>query len=443
MSFAQWRLWFLEQLRPGTNAWNTPVAVRLHGSLDIEALRRSLQLLIERHATLRTVFLAPGGKPAPVLLGPEAAIELPVLDAQDVRGEDLEATIQRFVDAEVGRPFNLESDLMLRARLLRVAADQHVLVLIAHHIACDGWSKGLLLQELGTAYEALCAGRQPSLPEPVIDYADFAIWQRRSLEGEAVERLAAYWKERLAGTAPALQLPTDHPRPTTQGFRGAVQWLTVSSTVAGSVLALGRQEGATPFMTLMAAFMALLHAHSGQDDLLVGSPAAMRTHPELERVIGLFANTLVYRTSLAGRPSFRDLLRRVRETAIGAYEHQDMPFEKVVEAVKPPRDASRNPLVQVNMRVEGREPELRLGALRSEPIPIDPGIARFDLAIELGLTDDGFAGYLEYDTALFQSATATAFARGFVAILEACAMAPDRPLEALEPVLAIRARSPL
>jgi hypothetical protein len=440
MSFAQWRLWFLEQLRPGTNAWNTPIALTLYGSLDVEVLRRSLQLLVQRHATLRTVFPVLSGVPAPVLLDSEFEFELPVISAEDVQGEDLQRTVQEFVREEVARPFDLESDLMLRARLLRVASDQHVIVLVAHHIACDGWSKGLLLDELGTAYEALCAGEVPALSNLPIEYADFAIWQRRSLHGETLEGLAAYWKGALSGARPALELTTDYPRPATQGFRGAVEWLTVPASVAESVLALGRQERATPFMTLMTAFMTLLCAHSGQDDVLVGSPSAMRTHPELERMIGLFANTLVYRTSLAGRPSFRDLVGRVRETAVGAYEHQDMPFEKVVEAVRPPRDASRNPLVQVNMRVEGREPELRLGRLRSEPISIDPGIARFDLAIELGVTNDGFAGYLEYDTALFQRTTAAAFADGFVSILEACATAPDRPLEALEPVQAIRER---
>ncbi len=187
-------------------------------------------------------------------------------------------------------------------------------------------------------------------------------------------------------------------------------------------------------MTLMAAFKALLYAHSGQDDVLVGSPAAMRDRPELERVIGFFANTLVYRTDLSGSPSFRELVGRVRDTAIGVYAHQDLPFEKVVEALKPPRDPSRNPLVQVNMRVEGREPELQLRGLRATPLVIDPGIARFDLAIELGATDDGYAGYLEYDAALFDSDTAAAFARDFTSLLEAAVDSPDRPLATLAPV---------
>jgi GNAT superfamily N-acetyltransferase len=437
ISFAQWRLWFLEQLRPGTNAWNTPLALRLHGPLDLDALRRSLQALVERHATLRTVFSAPGGRPVPLLLE-DPYVELEVLDGEALTGAPLELRLRAFLEDEVRRPFDLESDLMLRARLMRIEPEQHVLVLIAHHIACDGWSKGLLLDELGIAYDALSAGERPQLPELPIEYADFAVWQRRSLSGERLERLRSYWVARLAGAAPALELPTDYPRPRTQTFRGAVEWLAVPAHLAESVVALGRREQATPFMTLMAAFKALLYAHSGQEDVLVGSPAAMRTHPELERLIGLFANTLVYRTSLAGGPSFRELLRRVRETAIGVYEHQDLPFEKIVEAVKPPRDPSRNPLVQVNIRAEGQEPELRLRGVRCEAIPLDPGIARFDLAIELGASNDAFAGYLEYDTGLFGQSTAATLAGDFLRIVDAAVSSPDASLDELEPVRGIR-----
>jgi hypothetical protein len=438
VSFAQWRLWFLEQLRPGTNAWNTPMALCLHGPLNEAALRCSLQLLVERHATLRTVFPAPGGNPVPVLL-PAPEIELPVIEAQNGDADSV-CTMREFIDREVARPFDLESDLMLRARLLRIGPQEHVFVLVVHHVACDGWSKGLLLDELNVAYDAFSSGASPVLPELPIEYADFASWQRGMLSGATLDRLAEYWKERLAGATPALELPTDRPRPVRQAFSGAVEWISVPAPLADAALAVGRGERATPFMTLIAPFYALLHAHSGHADVLVGSPAAMRTHPELERLIGLFANTLVYRTDLSGSPSFRDLIGRVRATALGVYEHQDMPFEKVVEAVKPPRDPSRNPLIQVNMRVEGLEPALRFRDLVSEPVPVDPGIARFDLAIELGLTEDGYAGYLEYDAALFDSATAAMFATDYVEILESAVAAPDRALAELEPIRAIRAR---
>ncbi len=433
LSSAQWRLWFMEQLRPGTNAWNTPIAARLSGPLDIDALRAALATLVGRHATLRTVFEAPGGVPAPVLRA-DAEVELPVLDL----GPDADEAdaIDRFVSGEVATPFDLAGDLMLRGRLLAVGAEDHALVLVAHHIACDGWSKGLLVSELGSAYDALSAGTTPELPELPIDYSDFAAWQRGRLTGENLERLNAYWRERLDGHASALALPTDRPRPTRQAFAGAVHWLKVPGALAERARALGRQERATPFMTLLAAFKALLHARSGQLDLLVGSPAAMRTHPELEHVVGLFANTLVYRTSLAGDPSFRELVGRVRETALGVYAHQELPFEKIVEAAKPRRDPSRNPLVQVNLRVEGREPVLALRGVDVLPIPLDPGIARFDLAIELGETDDGYDGYLEYDVALFDAETAAGYARDFIAILDQATEHPDIPLGRLTAVRA-------
>jgi hypothetical protein len=415
---AQARLWFLEQLRPGTSAWNSPVAVRLRGPLEVEALRCALELLVERHRTLRTVFPAPGGRPAPRVL------DVPRLDLPLAQGR--EEDVQRFVDAEVARPFDLEHDLMLRGRLLRVDSDDHVLVLVAHHIACDGWSKGILLDELGEAYGATRDGRPPSLPELPIDYADYAQWQQERLSGEALERLTSYWRTRLVGAAPALALPTDHPRPARQAFEGAVVWLGISPAVAGALLELGREERATPFMTLLAAFNALLFAYTGESDILVGSPSAMRTLPELERLVGLFANTLVYRTSLEGPPSFRELVRRVRDTAIGVYEHQDLPFEQIVQAVQPPRDLSRNPLVQVNLRVHGQEPELRLPGIEGERLAVDPHIARFDLAIELSAeAGGGYAGYLEYDAALFDATTARRIAEDFSATLDAVVRAPD------------------
>lgn len=440
LSFAQWRLWFLDQLRPGAHAWNTPVVERLVGRVDYAALRRALTIVVQRHATLRTTFIASRGVPQPVV-APSSEVELGVVDLRAVAQERRDAEVRRLVDREVRRPFDLLRDLMVRAQLLRTGEEDHVLVLVAHHIACDGWSKGLLVSELSTVYDALCAGVEPALAELGIEYADFAVWQRRVLTGDTLARLVSYWRARLAGHVPSIELRTDHPRPARQAFRGAIERLALPADVVDAGSALGREQGATLFMTMMAAFKALLHAHTGQEDLLVGSPAAMRNLPELEALIGFFANTLVYRTDLSGRPSFRELLVRVRETALGALAHQDLPFEKIVEAVNPPRDASRNPLVQVNLRVEGREPELSLHGLRSERLVIDPGIARFDLAIELAPTDDGLEGYLEYDSALFDRPTAVAFTRDFVDVLEAAIASPDAPLVEVAPVCEIRARS--
>ncbi|HEY6395813.1 MAG TPA: condensation domain-containing protein [Solirubrobacteraceae bacterium] len=434
MSFAQWRLWFLEQLRPGTNAWNTAVAATIHGPLQRDALERALQYLVRRHPTLRTVFVAPAGQPRPVLLEDrQVQLSLPIADAS-------KATVRSLIECEIARPFDLEHDLMLRPRLIRLGPEDHVLVLVAHHIAVDGWSKGLLLGDLAAAYEALAGGREPRLPELPVEYADFAIWQRARLTSTRLQELVDHWRSQLEGAPPALELPADHPRPPTQSFAGAARWLAVPAELAQPLLALGRAERATPFMTMLAAFKVLLHAHTGQADILVGSPAAMRTHPELERIVGCFANTLVYRTSLAAGPSFRELLTRVRETALGVYAHQELPFEKIVEAVAPPRDPGRNPLVQVNMRLEGAEPELRLADTRCRPIVLDPGIARFDLAIELAPAADGLAGYLEYDTALFDPASAETFATDFVAVLESLITAPDEPIAELRAVRNIQAR---
>jgi hypothetical protein len=436
LSFAQWRLWFLEQLRPGTNAWNTPVITRIRGPLELTTLQRALQLLVDRHATLRTVFPAPRSRPAPVPID-DPHIALPVTECPTPAGTAHTATAT-WIAAEVRRPFALERDLMLRASVLRLAEDDHVVAVVAHHIACDGWSKGLLVHELGIAYDSLRAGREPELADLPVQYTDFAAWQRAWLRDERVEQLTGYWRGRLAGHAPAAELPLDFPRPRVQQFEGAVQWLSVPGDLARAVVALGRGRRATPFMTFVAAFKALLYAYSAQQDILLGSPSAMRTLPELEHMVGLFANTLVYRTNLAGRPSFDELVGRVRETALGVYQHQDLPFERIVEAVAPPRDPSRNPLVQVNMRVEGREPELRLDGLSCETLTVDPGIARFDLAIELGASDDGYDGYLEYNVHLFTPATAHRLAEHYVELLRAVVAAPDAPLDELELVRKIR-----
>jgi Condensation domain len=417
LSPAQSRLWFLEQLRPGTNAWNTGIALRLRGALNAEALRYSLEFLVQRHESLRTVFPAPGGRPSPLVLE-VPQFDLPLLDGCE---EDVTA----FVEGQLARPFDLERDLMLRGQLLRLSDDDHVLVLVAHHIACDGWSKGVLLAELGQIYDAALAGDAPALPALPIDYADYAAWQRDVLSGAALDRLISYWKARLADAPPALALPTDRTRPPRQAFSGAVVWLRVPAALAATLVRLGRQERATPFMTLLAAFNVFLFALSGQEDILVGSPSAMRTLPELDRVVGMFANTLVYRTSLAGAPTFAEVVRRVRETAVGVYAHQDLPFDQIVQAVSPARDPSRNPLVQVNMRVEGAEPELQLQDVTVERLEVDPRIARFDLAIELSADGDGYAGYLEYDTALYEPATAERFAANFAAILGRMAASPD------------------
>jgi hypothetical protein len=430
VGFAQWRLWFLEQIRPGTSAWNTPYAARLRGPLDVDALRRALAAVVERHAPLRTVFATVGGAPVPLTLA-APVVEMAVVDLTDLPDTTRRAAERRFVATQVLGRFDLARDVLVRLRLARVGEDEHVLVLVAHHIACDGWSKRLLIEELCAAYDAFADGREPVLPELPIEYADFTSYERRLLSGENLERLTGYWRDRLRGHAPALQMTTDHPRPPTQRFAGATVRVFVAQQVVGTLTAIGREERATPFMTLLAAFKAMLHLHTGQDDLLVGSPSAMRHHLETEHLIGFFANTLVYRTDLSGRPSFRQVVRRVRESALGVFAHQDLPFDKIVAAANPPRDPSRTPLVQVNFRLEGAEPEFVLRDVRADEIFVDPRIARFDLAIEIAPVADGLAGYLEYDTALFERETALRIAGDFTAVCAALADDPDRPIAAL------------
>ncbi len=426
-SFAQRRLWFLEQLRPGTHAWNTPVVTTLHGSLDHGALRSALEVVIERHAPLRTVFEAPEGDPVPMVLR-DPAIEIPVIDAGRVREAIRPAAVRRLVADEVRRPFDLEHDVLVRARILRLGAEEHVLVLVAHHIGCDGWSKGLLVRELCTAYDALSAGAAVRLPPLPLEYADYASWERRYLAGPGRQELVDWWRRYLAGHAPTLALPTDHERPPSQAFLGSTVPANVPRPMMERAVEVGRQEGASAFMSMLAVFVATLHMRTGQEDILVGSPSAMRNHPEIEALIGFFANTLVYRTDLSGRPPFRELLRRIRTVALGVYAHQELPFDLIVAAANPPRDLSRTPLVQVNFRLEGAEPLLALEALHNVPVPIDPGIARFDLAVEVAPTPAGLAGYLEYDTALFERHSATRFSAEFTAVCAAAGAAPDRPL---------------
>jgi hypothetical protein len=430
LSFPQQRLWFLDQLHPGSHVYNAALPMRLRGPLDVEALERAMQAVVDRHEALRTTFRDDDGLPSLHLLE-EPVAELAVHDVTPLPVERRERAGALLLAREMRRPFSLADDVMMRGGLVRVGEDDHVFAIIAHHIACDGWSKGVLYEDLAAAYAAYVQGHEPDLPELPLQYSDFALWQRRSLEGPALETQAAYWRERLAGAPAAIDLPADRERLSVPGFSGATFPLSVPAPLADAVRAVGRQERATPYMTVVAAFAGMLAAISGQDDIVMGSPIANRTRIELERLIGFFANTLVLRTDVSGDPTFRELVRRVRDSALGAYEH-DLPFEKLVEVVRPPRDPSRNPIFQVNVRVGARQPELELVGVQVERLPIDPGISRFDLALDLVATDDGLEGHLEYDTALFGETTAARWAQAFLRLLEAVTEEPDRRLGELQ-----------
>jgi hypothetical protein len=345
LSFAQERIWFWDQVEPQSPLYNLPLALRMQGELDLDALRKSLDLIVARHDALRTTFVSNHGRPSQVI-HPARAVELPVTNISLLADDAHEGEVQRLANAEARRPFDLSRDLMLRAALFQLAPREHVLVLTMHHIASDGWSFGILLRELSEAYGAYSSGRSPSLPELPIQYPDFALGERERLQGEVLERLLSFWKERLAGNPEFAHLTTDRPRPPRQTFCGAQETLVLPAALLSSLTRLSDRGGATLFMTLLAVFQMLLHRYSGHDEILVGFPIATRNRAEVADLIGFFTNTLVFRGDLSANPTFLELLSRIREATLNDYLHQDLPFEKLVELTQPERSASQTPLFQ-------------------------------------------------------------------------------------------------
>ncbi|HSG39079.1 MAG TPA: condensation domain-containing protein, partial [Thermoanaerobaculia bacterium] len=349
LSFAQQRLWFIDQLEPGSPLYNIPVTLRVEGPLRAEVLALCLGEIVRRHEALRTVFAAIEGSPVQVIQ-PAAPFELPVVDLAAL--PESEAAALTLAREEAARPFDLARGPLLRGVLLRLGGEDHVAVLTLHHIASDGWSMGLLVHEVGTLYTAFAEGRPSPLPELPVQYADFAVWQSSWLRGEVLESEVSYWRRQLAGLPPLLPLPYDRPRPTAQSFRGATRPAGLPAGLTRQMQALGRREGATLFMVLLAGFQALLSRYSGQEDLAVGSPVAGRNREEIEGLIGFFVNTLVLRGDLTGEPTLRELLGRTRETALAAHLHQDVPFEKLVQELAPERSLAHSPLFQVMLALQ-------------------------------------------------------------------------------------------
>ncbi|HLL83363.1 MAG TPA: condensation domain-containing protein, partial [Longimicrobium sp.] len=345
-SFAQERLWFIDRLEPGGAVYNLPAAWRLKGALDLAALQRALGEIVRRHEALRTVFTEVDGSPVQVI-APAGGFALAVEDLSGLAEADRGAAVERRAGEEARRAFDLSAGPLFRAALLRVAREEHVLLLSMHHIVSDGWSMGVISGELSALYSAYREGRPSPLPELEVQYADYAVWQREQLEGRVLDRQLAYWRERLAGAPELLELPTDRPRPPVQTYRGATVPVEISLGLLERLRALGRTEGATLYMTLLGAFQVLLAKYSGSEDVVTGSPIAGRTRKEIEELIGFFVNTLVLRTDLSGDPSFREVLRRVREATLGAYAHQELPFERLVAELQPERSLSHSPLFQV------------------------------------------------------------------------------------------------
>jgi amino acid adenylation domain-containing protein len=429
-SFAQQRLWFLDQLEPGSVAYNMPAAVRLVGALDVPALERALNEIVRRHEGLRTTFGSEDGVPFQVL-APELTVRLPLTDLTGRSAGEREAEAMGWVEREVRRPFDLARGPLLRAALLRLGEEEHIVAVTMHHIISDAWSIGVLIRETAALYDAFAHESPAPLPELPLQYADYAIWQRGWLQGDVLQAQLDYWAERLTGV-PVLELPADRPRVAAPLRRGGMRSAVLPKELLAGARELGRKEGATLFMTLMAAFQAFLHRYSGQDDFAVGTPIAGRTRSEVEPLIGFFVNTLVLRADLSGEPTFRTLVRRVRQAALGAYAHQDLPFERLVVALHPERTSTHTPLFQVMFVVQNAPmPPLESPDMKVEPLEPDLGAAKFDLMLVLEEKAEALHATFDYDTDLFETATIDRMLGHLRTLLEELVAHPDQSVATL------------
>jgi amino acid adenylation domain-containing protein len=435
LSFAQQRLWFIDQLDPDSYAYNMPGAIKLSGPLDVKALGQSLNEILRRHEALRTTFKFVNGRPVQSI-DQDSILDLEVIDVSNLGDDDRERYVVEEGFREARKPFNIAEGPLLRARLVRLADRQHVLFVVMHHIVSDGWSLDIFLREIVQLYEAFSAAKPSPLPELPIQYTDFAVWQKQSLRGEALETLLSYWKDKLSGELPVLQLPADRPRPAVPSVEGDKQSITLSEDLSLAIKSLSRREGVTLFMTLTAAFKTLLYRYAGEEDLILGTPIANRNRAETEDLIGFFVNTLILRDSLSGHLSFRELLRRVRDTAMGAYAHQDLPFEKLVDELQPGRDTSRNPLFQAMIVLQDAPmPEFNVSGLTMSPVEVGGVTTKFiDLVLSVVDTNDGLVASFEYSTDLFEAATITRMLAHFETLVKGVVANPDARLSEL-PIL--------
>jgi len=433
LSFSQQRLWFLYHLEPHNTAYNIPSAIRLIGRLDIAAIERSFSEIVRRHEVLRTSYRMDGGQPVQVI-SPPVPLPLRQVDLSDLPESQREARAFEILRQEFQRPFDLSCDVLLRTLLVRLGPEEYIVSVVTHHIASDAWSLGVMTRELGDLYAAFSAGKPSPLPELPVQYADYAAWQRLPQQARRLESQLSYWKEKLAGPLPVIDLPADHPRPPFQSFKGARERFDMPPDLLASLRAFSNREGVTLFMTMMAAFKVLLHRFTGQDDILIGSPVAGRTLVELEPLIGFFTNNLVLRTDLSGEPTFRELLRRVRATTLEAYANQEVPFQRLVDALQSERDMSRMPFFQIlfsmqNVPLEKNEME----GITWKPVEVDAGVARFDLTLEVWeLPDEGMRFYAEYSTDLFESASIHRLMAHYLRILAQVVEQPETPITLLD-----------
>ena len=435
LSHGQQRLWFLHQFDPHSTEYNVPIILRIGGALDLSALQRAVATVIDRHEVLRTTFSASDGQPRQ-RIHPPAPVPLPVTDLSDLAADVAHDAAARLVSAEIDRAFALASGPLMRASVLKLDRDDHVLAIVLHHIVCDEWSAHLLHAELATLYEAFRHDQPDPLPRPAVQYADFALWQQRSLGERQLHDDLVYWREQLADLTP-LQLPTDRPHPPVRDPAGGTVTFTIPQTTVDTLAGHARAHDATLFMALLAAFQVLLARWTGQPDIVVGSPVAGRSHPDTEDLIGFFANTVALRGDLSGNPPFHQILDQLRGTVLDAFSHQDLPFERLVERLAPQRDRSRHPLFQVMFNVEDmtgadRSPFTDT-CLRPFKLPVTT-VARFDLRLVLTLEHDGVQGVLEYRRDLFGETTVRGLADRFSVLVDGIVTEPQQPIGAL-PVL--------
>ncbi|HEV7783970.1 MAG TPA: condensation domain-containing protein, partial [Thermoanaerobaculia bacterium] len=430
LSFSQQRLWFLDRLRPGDPSYNVPAVLEIAGALSPAALAHGLEDLAARHEALRTTFADVDDRPAQVV-APYLAVPLPLIDLAALPPAGRGSEAERLVQEEVLRPFDLTAGPLLRALLVRLEAERHILALNLHHIVCDGWSLGVLVREMAALYEGAASGTPAVLPPLPIQYADFAVWQRQWLQGERLESQLAFWRDRLAGIEP-LRLPTDRPRPSRRGSAGGVRPVFVETAEAARLQALALMERVTRFIVLLAVWEALLGRLTGQDDLAVGTPIANRNRSETAGLIGFFVNTLVLRGDLSGDPTFRELVGRLRAVALAAFAHQDLPFERLVEELRLERDPSRTPVFQSLLVLQNAPSSaLNAGDLEIRDLAVPTATAKFDLSLSLIELPEGLKGALEFSAELFDGATAARFARAFEILLAAALADPDLRLSDL------------
>lgn len=437
LSFSQQRLWFLDQMAPGNAFYNEPLlALHIEGPLDRDALAAAIDTIVRRHASLRTRFASADGRPVQII-APPTAVPIACHDLRGLPPEQREAELRRLAQEEAARPFDLTRGPLLRVSLIRLDEHEHTALLEMHHIITDGWSNRLLLREILVLYAAISHGQPNALPEVPIRYVDFAVWQRERLSGASLDKLLDYWTRQLAGNLPVSEFPADFPRPAVQRHLGRLETHVIAPELSDRIRQLGKRRDCTLFMTLFAAFVALLQRYTGQEEIVIGTPVANRNRTETESVIGFFVNTLVMRVDVSGGPRFTELMDRVRKVAVDAYAHEDLPFEKLVEVLRPERNLDRQALFQIlfglhNYPDTAQAIDVGNDRLRLRRIEVDGGESKVDWALSItDLDQDGIKAQINYNTDLYRASTMQRLLRQYETILRHVAAEPDTRLNAI------------